>query len=742
MINKLIFFLCIIFPVRLLPAQVTGDIVVNEIMYAPTSGMSKEWFEIYNKSSSAVNLNNWKWKDATATLRIITLQNITLNPNSYAIICEDSNAVKSFYSSFTGIILQPTNGWSALNNTGDQLVLFSSAGLVMDSINFSSSWGGSSGNKSLERILASGPSNQNTNWGTCIASNGATPNLLNSITPKQYDLELASLTFNQTSPLIGDTLGLIAKIKNRGILQAAQFSVSFYNDYNLDSIPQQNELITSVNSTSPLNPGDSVNINANTILDSSGYRQFIAKVFYTPDEDTTNNKKISSIQIGGGSTAGNIIINEIMYDYPANECEWVEFYNNSDSIVNLKNWKIQDNTSSQIIITSSDFFLMPDSFAVISKSNAIFNNHPSLSQNLVIINSSLPSLNNDGDAVIIYKVNGVISDRVDYLPSWGGQDASLERISATGLSNDSANWATSIDCEKSTPGRVNSITTAVHYQLKDLVVNEIMSSPFSGEAEWIELYNPTSQTINITNWMMYETGGNYKITDTCLALVKPGDYVVFASDTTLYNRFSYLHTQDSTQKVFILNSSLGLNNDADLVKITDLFKTTIDSVYYFDDWNNPNFPSTTGISLEKINPILNSNTASSWSSCVYPIGGTPGLRNSIYTQTLPSTATVTISPNPFSPDGDGYEDFTIINYNLPSAISQLRIKIFDVKGRLVRTLVNNQPTGSSGSVVFDGLDDEKQKLRLGIYIVFMEALDENNGVVETVKTTVVVAAKL
>jgi len=33
-------------------------------------------------------------------------------------------------------------------------------------------------------------------------------------------------------------------------------------------------------------------------------------------------------------------------------------------------------------------------------------------------------------------------------------------------------------------------------------------------------------------------------------------------------------------------------------------------------------------------------------------------------------------------------------------------------------------------------------LRIGIYIIFLEALNETEGVVETLKTTVVVARKL
>jgi len=83
-----------------------------------------------------------------------------------------------------------------------------------------------------------------------------------------------------------------------------------------------------------------------------------------------------------------------------------------------------------------------------------------------------------------------------------------------------------------------------------------------------------------------------------------------------------------------------------------------------------------------------------------------------------------------------------INYNLTQPTSEVRIKIFDSKGRLVRTLLNNQPGSSSGSVIFDGRDDSGDALRIGIYIIFFEAINEGAGVVENMKTVVVVARKL
>ncbi len=57
-------------------------------------------------------------------------------------------------------------------------------------------------------------------------------------------------------------------------------------------------------------------------------------------------------------------------------------------------------------------------------------------------------------------------------------------------------------------------------------------------------------------------------------------------------------------------------------------------------------------------------------------------------------------------------------------------------------LASSQPNGFSGSVIFDGRDDSGEALRIGIYIIFLEAINEGAGVVENMKTVVVVARKL
>jgi len=332
---------------------------------------------------------------------------------------------------------------------------------------------------------------------------------------------------------------------------------------------------------------------------------------------------------------------------------------------------------------------------------------------------------------------------VPYLPAWGGSSRnSLERLSPSGSSIDPANWATSISCNFSTPNIENSISSLIPYERGDVSINEIMFDPFTGETEWIEVVNISTKNIQVSGWVIDDNGTGYQIADTCAQILLPGGYIVLAGDTTIFTRYPELKVPNEYRRVAIAGSGFSLSNSGEPIVLKDAAGNVIDSVYYNSNWKNPNLSSSKGISIERINPVLGSNDRQNWSSCTRSIGGTPGERNSIYIDAVPTSEQISISPNPFSPDGDGFEDFTINSYKFKSLFSQVTAKVYDAKGRLVRTLANNQLSGGEGEIIFNGLDDDNRKLRLGIYIVYIEAINDQGGIVESVKAPVVVATKL
>lgn len=247
-------------------------------MYAPQDA-TNEWFEIYNNSDNPVSLRNWKWKDATATVRTITTQNFILPGRSFLILCQDSVKLKTLYNTLnlSGKFIQTP--WSALNNTGgDNVILFDSTNTRIDSVNYSTSWGGSN-NFSLERINPSGLSNQQSNWGSSVNILKATPSFQNSLTPLNYDVALTKFEITPANPQVGDSLKFNFTFKNRGLNVANNILLEIFIDLNFDSVGYIDELIGTFTVNS-LNSGDSVNYTYTRYASDSGAKQFIGKFHF------------------------------------------------------------------------------------------------------------------------------------------------------------------------------------------------------------------------------------------------------------------------------------------------------------------------------------------------------------------------------------------------------------------------------------------------------------------------------
>jgi len=71
----------------------------------------------------------------------------------------------------------------------------------------------------------------------------------------------------------------------------------------------------------------------------------------------------------------------------------------------------------------------------------------------------------------------------------------------------------------------------------------------------------------------------------------------------------------------------------------------------------------------------------------------------------------------------------------------VHIKIFDSAGRQVRYLRCNGSSGPQGAAVWDGADEQGRRCPIGVYIVYLQAIDESAGRVEQAKTVCVLAER-
>lgn len=716
-------------------------IIFSEIMfYNSTSIPNGEFIELFNTSNTdTFNLAGWKIKYYTSTADLIVDAGFgtRLLPRQFAVI---------FEGDYTGGYTVPTNalilkisdnffGTSGMANTTDRDVhLLTPSNDTVWSYTYSAN---NSAGYSDEKIILIGD-NSPSNWANSTVLNG-TPGSKNSVSPKEFDLGVLRFTLSPPFPVLNDNVEIGVWVRNFGIRNATNFSVLFKYDYGNDG---SIELTVNSNMISSLGPNDSLFVRSDsTIRGINSDVKVIAELNFAIDENKLNDSL--SIVVKPGLTPGSILISEIMFDPKTGEPEWVELYNKTDSRINLRGWKFSDVLANPTIvtITNNDFYFEPKTLIVLATNLTVKNFYDTIPA--PIITFSIPALNNDKDGVVIYDDRGLVIDSVFYFSSWGSSKKSLERISFDRASNISNNWAASIADSGATPGKPNSVMNIQPALPMSISINEIMYEPLTGQAEFVELYNNSNDSINLAGWKLIEGGNKTFNISTSTFYLMPGEYFVIASDSSILNLFPYLRDNLSSKLIRIMNTSdLSLSNSGDIVILKDIFGNTIDSVAYSPKWHNSEIEDSKGRSLEKINPTLNSNDGRNWTTSVNQIGGTPLKQNSVFTKKLPTTSKVEINPNPFSPDNDGFEDFTIISYQLPVATSQIRVRIFDSVGRLVRTLADNEPTSSSGSIIFDGLDNNKQPLRIGIYILLLEAINQQNGVVEQIKKPVVVARKL
>jgi hypothetical protein len=168
----------------------------------------------------------------------------------------------------------------------------------------------------------------------------------------------------------------------------------------------------------------------------------------------------------------------------------------------------------------------------------------------------------------------------------------------------------------------------------------------------------------------------------------------------------------------------------------------IDRVAYSPSWHTPALEVTQGRSLERVDPGSAGSEGWNWGTSAGSAGGTPGGPNSLRVSPQASGGELDCSPNPFSPDGDGFEDVTLISYRPGNGPALARARLYDAQGRLVRTLTAGGYIGAGGSFAWNGYDDLGRKAPIGIYVVVVDTVDGDGGGAASLRAVVVVGGKL
>jgi len=272
-----------------------------------------------------------------------------------------------------------------------------------------------------------------------------------------------------------------------------------------------------------------------------------------------------------------------------------------------------------------------------------------------------------------------------------------------------------------------------------VVSNEIMFDPLFSDRtdEFIEIINISdSESFDLEGWTIQDQDGSDTIISSGQGtLLEPGQYGLILDPDYFAESHTYDHLIPEHTLIITINGatfgSRGLSNSApETIILTDQEGNIMSSCTYSTD-NEP------GFSEEKIDPNKPDSPDNWVNSC--SVHGTPGSKNSVLSSHIPEAVSITVDPDPFSPDQDGTAR---ISYSLPWTRATVSVKIFDTPGRLVKTLITASPSGANHTVFWDGTTINSTKAPVGIYIIFLEAMCEKEGESISHKKTIVLARTL
>jgi hypothetical protein len=274
----------------------------------------------------------------------------------------------------------------------------------------------------------------------------------------------------------------------------------------------------------------------------------------------------------------------------------------------------------------------------------------------------------------------------------------------------------------------------------DIVISEIMYNPAENEEEYIELYNNSSKTIDLKDWLLAvgDTTENLtKITAECFPMPSH-TYIIISRRFPMNipkNELSY-------RKVLLIMTEMQyLSNVGDSIFLYDNLNHLIDKVIYSPKDHHEIIENDKGVSLERISFDISGDDINNWQSASSDAGfKTPAAENSQHFE-YDKANELTLSPNTITPNADGIDDVLEITYKLNKPGCLGRIMVFDINGNLQYSLLNGGLLGSQGSFLFDGCDSGGNKLTTGYYIIYFEAYSANFKGFKTKKTFVVANTK-
>lgn len=240
-----------------------------------------------------------------------------------------------------------------------------------------------------------------------------------------------------------------------------------------------------------------------------------------------------------------------------------------------------------------------------------------------------------------------------------------------------------------------------------VVVSELFPRASAREPEWFELHNRSSGAANLAGWSFGNAEQREPLSAAAL-VIAPHGYVVVCADTTLM-RTRYGSALTAVQPPH-WNA---LSNYDDSLLVWDNHGALHELVYYCNEW----FPDWTTHSLERVR-FEGPCDVRSWVMSALPSAAQPS-RNAPWRAVVKPS--VDIGPLPFTPDGDGRNDFLSVQLTLPPGY-RCKVMIVGFGGEVFVTV---DPL-ESAQWLWDGRLSSGQRAPAGPFFVVAEMYEGQN----------------
>jgi hypothetical protein len=217
----------------------------------------------------------------------------------------------------------------------------------------------------------------------------------------------------------------------------------------------------------------------------------------------------------------DVVVNEILFNPKSDGVDYVELYNRSNKIINLKKLfmanlnalneidNISQITSEDILFFPKDYYLLTENSSVVKR--GYFTKNP---EGIMQVNA-LPSFNDDEGNVLILNEQGKILDHLKYNDDWhfklieNTEGISLERINYNLKTQDENNWhSASASVGYGTPGYKNSQSITEENLHQDISIHpEIISPNNDGIDDVAAIQYAFTESGNVASIIIFDASG-------------------------------------------------------------------------------------------------------------------------------------------------------------------------------------------------------------------------------------------